>query len=278
DKHLRTERLENCLRIVKIRAGLIDAVRVASEIGCRFCTDFRNLRIDGALPKVGAVGDPSELWERLEAIDIGYLGRRETAGIDNVRPCHHIEEQGRIADIARHRPFHRIGGKGKAERPVRDPLRRRPEADDTGKAGRRAEAATKIAALREPDLPACQRRRRAARGAARRPAGIPRVCCRPEHLVERLPPAANSRGLDLPTTMPPRSSSRSTITSEKEAIWSLNIGEPSVKRTSFTGVRSLMASGKPCRCGPSRSSGRSFASASAWARARSKQRVGRALI
>src|SRR5690606_26407711 len=83
---------------------------------------------------------------------------------------------------------------------------------------------------------------------------------------------------DLPTTMPPRSSSSSTITSEKEAIWSLNIGEPSVKRTSFTGVRSLMASGKPCRCGPSRSSGRSFASASAWARARSKQRVGRALI
>src|SRR5690606_39639983 len=91
---------------------------VASEIGCRFYTDFRNLRIDEALPKVGAVGDPSELWDRLEAIDIGYLGRRETAGIDNVRPCHHIEEQRRIADIARHRSFHRIGGKGKAERPV----------------------------------------------------------------------------------------------------------------------------------------------------------------
>ena len=67
----------------------------------------------------------------------------------------------------------------------------------------------------------------------------------PNTSLKVFPPAPNSGVLDFASTTPPRSSSRSTIRSDRPGTWSAKIGEPWVERTPATSIRSLTASGRP---------------------------------
>ena len=98
-----------------------------------------------------------------------------------------------------------------------------------------------------------------------------------------VPPAANSGRFDLPITMAPAASSRSTTTSLAGAMRCSNASDPLVQRTPPTSMLSFTAIGSPCSRprGPSGPPGVGHGAAIsrfAWSRARSRQSVGSALI
>jgi len=70
-------------------------------------------------------------------------------------------------------------------------------------------------------------------------------------------PSPNSGVFVFPITMAPAASNRSTNTSLASATWSSKSREPNVVRTPSTLLRSLIATGTPCR-GPSGSPPRPF--------------------
>ena len=135
---LRSQRLENLLRIVKVRTGFINTRTIAREILRRLCAYFSDFRVNRAMAEVRAVGNPAELRDVFQAIHIACFRRWQAAGIENMRARHHIKEQRRIRHIPSHGSFHRIGRERQAERPMGDPLRRRAKADNTSKACGRA--------------------------------------------------------------------------------------------------------------------------------------------
>src|SRR5215467_11037732 len=68
---------------------------------------------------------------------------------------------------------------------------------------------------------------------------------RPNTSLKVLPPAPNSGVFDLPMTMPPLRSMRSTTGCDLAGTWLAKIGEPYVVRTPATSVRSLIETGRP---------------------------------
>ena len=83
--------------------------------------------------------------------------------------------------------------KGSAAGPRATRPRSWPESDDGTEAGRRAQAAAEIGSGGQPDLAAGQRYRRAARGAAARLGGIPRIEGGAEDFIEGIGPGAEFR-------------------------------------------------------------------------------------
>src|ERR1051326_9390333 len=71
---------------------------------------------------------------------------------------------------------------------------------------------------------------------------------RPNTSLKVLPPAPNSGVFDLPITMPPLRSMRSTSGWDLAGTWSANSGEPYVVRTPATSVRSLIDTDRKSTC------------------------------
>ena len=69
----------------------------------------------------------------------------------------------------------------------------------------------------------------------------------PNTLFTVLAPAPNSGVLVLPSTIAPAAFSRRTISASSVGTWSRNKVEPQVVRIPAVGVRSLIATGTPCR-------------------------------
>src|SRR5712692_1199958 len=69
----------------------------------------------------------------------------------------------------------------------------------------------------------------------------------PNTLFTVLAPAPNSGVLVLPSTIAPATFSRRTISASSVGTWSRNSVEPQVVRIPAVGVRSLIATGTPCR-------------------------------
>ena len=185
----RAQHLKTLHRTAKVRTRLFDDDTERFEATRRRCANAHHFWIHRHDAQIRAKGDASRQGHVIHTRQHAFLRTRLRQRILAVRAEHRVEHQRGITRGARHRSFDKQqvrGGcvEGQAKQTARNPTRSRPQADHTVERCRRAQAATQIGAMREPDLTGGQRGGGSTGRSGDRLGGVPRIVGAPVHLVK----------------------------------------------------------------------------------------------
>jgi hypothetical protein len=136
---------EGFRRLGEVGAGLGDLHPGPAQGLDRFAANALDLGVDrGDAAEVDGKGDPGRQARRCHRLAMQTGRRRIGKGVARLVAGHHVEEQGEVAHVARHRAVDGQGLERVLARSGRHPAGRGPQADDPAEGGGRPQRAAEI--------------------------------------------------------------------------------------------------------------------------------------